>query len=316
MTTTAGSSPQIDAYLAAVREALGDLAEDERADLLAEVEASLVESVGESPGTSPLASLGPPEEFAAELRASAGLGEPTDARPASPGGLDALRALARSVAERPGARAAARVGRELAPAWWLVRGYLLVVAFASVTGARWSLEHPWLPHLPSARTSIVLIVAAVIVSLAAGLRLRGATPWVVAVMLAIDVVALLAVVPVERHARRGQAPTTIVEITAPAASTPGGGLVDDGRPITNVYAYSRSGALLLDTLLYDQDGRQIRLALGPDPLRRILRGVSDQVVPNVFPIRYYDAAGTRRVAHPAAGPHVRVPKIVTPPLAP
>jgi hypothetical protein len=140
---------------------------------------------------------------------------------------------------------------------------------------------------------------------------------VVAVVLAIDLVALLAVVPVERHARRAQAPTTIVEITpSPASAQVLPGLFDDGRQVTNVYAYSRSGKLLLDTLLYDQDGRQIRLGLGPDPRRRVLRGVSDQVGPNVFPIRYYDTAGTRRIAHPAAGPHVRVPEIVTPPLAP
>ena len=83
MTTASGSSAEIEAYLAAVRASLSDIAEDERADLLAEVEASLVEAAGE--GDRPIASLGPPEEFAAELRASAGLGEPTEA-PAAPRG--------------------------------------------------------------------------------------------------------------------------------------------------------------------------------------------------------------------------------------
>ena len=78
MTTASGSSAEIEAYLAAVRASLSDIAEDERADLLAEVEASLVEAAGE--GDRPIASLGPPEEFAAELRASAGLGEPTGPR--------------------------------------------------------------------------------------------------------------------------------------------------------------------------------------------------------------------------------------------
>jgi len=51
MTTAAGSSAEIVAYLAAVRAALSDLPEDERADLLAEVEASLVEAVGEGDRT-------------------------------------------------------------------------------------------------------------------------------------------------------------------------------------------------------------------------------------------------------------------------
>ena len=107
MTTASGSSAEIEAYLAAVRASLSDIAEDERADLLAEVEASLVEAAGE--GDRPIASLGPPEEFAAELRASAGLGEPTGA-PAAPRGATALRALVVELGPEPRARSAVRIG--------------------------------------------------------------------------------------------------------------------------------------------------------------------------------------------------------------
>ena len=170
MTTAAGSSAEIEAYLAAVRAALSDIPEDERADLLAEVEASLVEAAGE--GDRPIASLGPPEEFAAELRASAGLGEPAEA-PAASRGFGACARWSSGSAHGPRARSAMRTARELAPAWWLVRGFLLVAAIAAVTGASWSIEHPWLPHLPSARWSVFLIVVAVVASLALGLRTRG-----------------------------------------------------------------------------------------------------------------------------------------------
>ncbi len=119
MTTASGSSAEIEAYLAAVRASLSDIAEDERADLLAEVEASLVEAAGE--GDRPIASLGPPEEFAAELRASAGFGEPAEA-PAAPrgygrarvGGRARARALvlvrrcaSRASSRRPGGSSAA-----------------------------------------------------------------------------------------------------------------------------------------------------------------------------------------------------------------
>jgi hypothetical protein len=315
MTTTAGSSAEIEAYLAAVRAALSDLPEDERADLLAEVEASLVEAVGE--GERPIASLGPPEAFAAELRASAGLGEqaaPAGAR----SGMRALRAAAEELGRHPALQTAIRLARELAPAWWLVRGCLLVAAFAAATSASWSIAHPWLPHLPSARATALWLIVAIVVSFAVGLRTRGrASRGVLIAVLAIDVAALLAVVPVERHVR--DAPSAFA-LGAPSVvyvpqTLPG--LQLDGRQLQNIYPYSRAGKLLHDVLLYDDTGRAIDLGLGPDPLRRTTRGISDELIPNAFPIRYYDSVGSgRRVENPDASPPVNVPEIVTPPLTP
>jgi uncharacterized membrane protein len=67
---TAGLPANVSAYLAQLRAELEDLAADERDDLLAEVEASLLESAGDEPLA---AQFGPPAAFAADLRASAGL---------------------------------------------------------------------------------------------------------------------------------------------------------------------------------------------------------------------------------------------------
>ena len=79
MTTTTGLPPELEAYLASVRATLADLAPEERDDLLGELQAALLEAAGEGDG--PVAArLGPPEEFAAELRASAGL-DPATHRP-------------------------------------------------------------------------------------------------------------------------------------------------------------------------------------------------------------------------------------------
>ena len=64
-------------YLQALEHELADLAPDERADLLEEVEASLLELDDD-----PVARLGPPAQFAAELRESAGL--PPVAPPVEP----------------------------------------------------------------------------------------------------------------------------------------------------------------------------------------------------------------------------------------
>ena len=106
MTTTTGLPPELEAYLAAVRTTLADLAPEERDDLLGEVQAALLEAAGEGDG--PIAArLGPPEEFAAELRASAGLDPAPPPGPAQDGRRD-WRADLRRVVEplrRVGARA-------------------------------------------------------------------------------------------------------------------------------------------------------------------------------------------------------------------
>jgi len=72
VSATTGLPPEVSHYLAAVREALDDLPSTERDDLLVEVEPSLLDAASES-GGNVSARLGPPEEFAAELRAAAGL---------------------------------------------------------------------------------------------------------------------------------------------------------------------------------------------------------------------------------------------------
>ena len=117
MTATPTVPPEVAGYLAAVREALSDLAPQERDDLLVEVEASLLETASES--DAPIsARLGPPEEFAAELRAAAGL-QPNVEGPAT----SRFSRRARAVVEA-GTHVAARLRpllRELTPIWWVAR---------------------------------------------------------------------------------------------------------------------------------------------------------------------------------------------------
>ena len=80
MNGTTLERPDVAAYLDAVRSRLADLPTEERDDLVADVEASLLES-----GEPPLLS---PEEFAAELRDAAGLSPEAPIAPA-PSPLDA-----------------------------------------------------------------------------------------------------------------------------------------------------------------------------------------------------------------------------------
>jgi uncharacterized membrane protein len=70
--TTLATDPQIIDYLHRVRAALADLPTETRAELLEDEPAHLAEVLSE--GSSGLAErLGPPEKYAAELRAAAGL---------------------------------------------------------------------------------------------------------------------------------------------------------------------------------------------------------------------------------------------------
>jgi hypothetical protein len=86
----------------------------------------------------------------------------------------------------------------------------------------------------------------------------------------------------------------------------------DGRPIANLYPYSRDGRLLLDVLLYDENGNPIDLRPNSnDPNRRVLVTTDGTPVFNSFPVRYYEP-GTRVVADPTAGPKPTRRTFVTP----
>ncbi len=117
MTVAAGGQPEVQAYLEVVRDALADLPTAERDDLLAEVEASLAEAADEGEG--PIAArLGPPQDFATELRTAAGLHAGVETqRPGDTRVRDLADKLERW-ARRPGVVTARKLAYDLAPIWW------------------------------------------------------------------------------------------------------------------------------------------------------------------------------------------------------
>jgi hypothetical protein len=310
MTVAAGVPPEVQEYLNTVREALADLPAEERDDLLAEVEASLAEAADEGEG--PIAArLGPPQDFAAELRAAAGLhaGEPE--RPRSKQVVGFVEKLERW-ATRPLVVAARELGSELAPIWWAARGYLAVGLFAVATGTEWSRPVPVLPQFGTAVGGLVVVALAVALSIVLGLRSRralGPAAWRAA-QAAVNLLLLVAAIPVfsaVTDAAQSNDPVAIFVEPAP-------GLARDGVPLENIYPYSRQGRLLHDVLLYDSAGRPVDIQPNdPDPLRRTLRTRQGKPIFHSFPIRYFEP-GTRRVARPNAGPPIRAPRLVTPEL--
>ena len=304
--------PDVEAYLAAVREELADLKPEERDDLLTEVEASLLDAAEET--DAPLAArLGPPADFAAELRAAAGLTGAGAADPARTPWLRRLEAAWRS----PRGAALKRVLGELAPLWWLARAYVAVALVAWATASEWSAAVPFLPLIwiggpGNPTTGVFLLLLAGVVSVAHGLWERGrggAGTLSVAVNVALALAALpLAADLIERFSDRPYATSAVVVAEAPP------GLALDGVPIENVYPFSREGRLLLDVLLYDQNGTPIDVrAADEDRSRRVLEAADGTQRFNAFPIRYFEP-GTGTVASPGSAPQIPWARIVTPPL--
>ena len=298
MTTPTAVPPEVTQYLAAVRAALDDLPATERDDLLAEVEPSLLDAASET-GGNVSARLGPAEDFAAELRTAAGLQLP-------PGGVDEeprLLLVARRLVRDPRVRDL----RRLAPIWWVVRGYLVVAAIALAAGAGWSLRYFLVPHVGTAWLGLLVIAAAVALSIWIGLRTTRTTRVV-----ALANVALLGLtIPLLSHFQHRQLPVRVATLTL---YQPTQGLEYNGAPVGNIYPFSREGRLLHDVLLYTGAGTPLDApGVAIDPQRRVLRTKSGKQILNAYPIRYFDP-GTGEVAHPGAAPQVRIPQIETPPL--
>jgi hypothetical protein len=312
--TTIALTPEAEEFLARVRDELADLPPDERDELLEDIESHLAELTGE--GGMPLAArLGSAEEFAHELRHSAGL--PPRAESVAPSRLDAVRSRLAGATRRA---ERFRTHLDVALVWLLARGWLLAVAAAIVIGgvghtSAWGYAHAWLPHAGFRGYGAgIVLVAFIAVSLWLGRR--AAMGRAVRLDRVASAIAIVAIVPAAWHMDSpARAPafssvpfTTSVEYR----STPG--LAFNGQQVANVFPYTRDGKALNDVLVYLPDGRPLTVgADSVDQNRRYLVTRRGQRLYNSFPVRYFDP-GTSRVTHPDAGPLVRVPSILTPPL--
>lgn len=298
MNATTLEQPDVRAYLDAVRAQLADLPADERDDLVADLEASLIET-GEPPALSP-------EDFASELREAAGLAPDTEA-PAERSLLDSLRSwltYERVASWRD-------VARELAPIWWLARAYVATAVVALLAGWGWPLGSSRSDTF-SIETSFLVLAAASVMSVWLGLRGRrrrsARSRGGIVANLALAVLAL----PIAVYSFDQVVYAPYAELVPSYEPTPG--LARDGVPVRNLFPYSRDGRLLLDVLLFDESGRSINITSEPeDTSRRVLLAEDGSVIFNSFPIRYYEP-GTKTVARPTLGPPVTVPEVVTPPL--
>src|SRR3989440_5749328 len=115
-------------YAASVRAALSNLPTDQSEVLLEDLEDHLREVAAEAEG--PLAErLGPPEQYAQELRSAYGAAHAGGRRPTA--ALHDLRRAVDWVTASAWYRQVRAFLPELRPAWWVLRAYLLVLVLAA-----------------------------------------------------------------------------------------------------------------------------------------------------------------------------------------
>jgi hypothetical protein len=245
----AGPGPDVLAYAHEVRAALADVPVERSAELLDDLEEHLAEVALE--GEEPLVTrLGPPAEYAAELRRSAGLVE--EVAPAGAGWRANLsRRLDRLHASGP-VVAVANFLPELRPAWWVLRAWGALLAVDALFIGTSSFP---VPGLGGPIVGLVLTAAAITWSVRRGLRVR-ANPGLSHPRLSMLVNGALAALAVVALFAVADRPDSAV---ASDYSDPGPRTLEheDGTPITNIHPFSSTGEPLSGVLLYDQDGRPI-----------------------------------------------------------
>jgi hypothetical protein len=323
-------------YLAAVEHELADLPAEDRSALLEDLALHL-EALADEDDDRPIAvRLGAPATYATDLRAAAGLpARGAVARPVIPGlreRLDAVRASAAFRRALPALREAGRLVVELRPAWWVLRGYLLVLVpcLLDRDGARdFPVPAPW----DSPVLGVPLVIAAVLGSVALGRR-QLSRPLGVFVGVAGAVLAVMPLAIWQSASETGLVRASSNEVwaspvPAPEPATGSYPLVSRYGPVTDVFPYAADGTPLEGVLLYDQDGRPLHVGYQQwwaDGCIRVLdqpRAADDVPVPNSFPQKYVlDPSGTDLYGIPVSPgmcvkdvprPDVPLPVFPTPP---
>ena len=173
MTTATGVGRQAQDYLAAVEHELADLSAEDRSALPEDLALHLEALTAEDDGRPLAVRLGDPVSYAADLRAAAGLPARRDGAWVGTADLRArwVALLATPAAQRvlPAARELLRLVQELRPAWWVLRGYL-VVFVASAAELDGASDFPVPAPFGSPVLGLLLVVAAVAGSVALGRR--------------------------------------------------------------------------------------------------------------------------------------------------
>lgn len=256
---TVTDTPDLANYLAAVRRELGDLGTDEVDELTGGLEADLADALDGSDRT-PEGMFGPPEAYAAELRAAAGL-SPRGTKHRPQLGLRSRMAAADAWLDRqpwgPGVKAFGETAR---PLWWAFRSYvvyqLIVQALSGTRQRSPESEVQWL-------LLIVLVVGGIELErrkwfssdrfrrgLARAADLLAVGSLVLAAWLfVIPNYSVVGLVPVDTDG--------YTDSSSMAQSGPIKGVTNGGRLVRNIFPYDSEGNPLQGVQLFDDQGRML-----------------------------------------------------------
>jgi hypothetical protein len=288
--TAPTTTPAAEQFLAQVETELADLPAEDRAELLEDLSLHLA-AIAEDADERPLSTrLGSPTDYAAELRAAAGL--PTrstgDVRRRANG---RMRRLAVATWESRALRETWVLLAQLRPAWWVLRGYL-VVAVACLWKIDGSSDFPVPAPADSHLLGVSLVLIAIVASVALG-RLQLTRVTTLGVVVA-NVLALVGAGNLLADYEWRSADNVIVRVASNESEL----FVDSPLvtkqhgPVTNIFAFGPDGKPLEGVLLFDQDGRPLlsgRQLWFKDGCRRVLsapRAADGTPVPFSYPKPY------------------------------
>ncbi|MCL3861311.1 hypothetical protein [Actinotalea sp. K2] len=289
----------VSAYATAVRRHLSDLSPEQVEDLTDGLEADLAEALEDphgpvATGEIPIGRLaasgvagvpeggeassvidlsrrfGPAAEYAAELRAAAGLG------PARPGYRPAVRSRARGVitelrvrghelAEPVLSTAAGRKALDLVvslrPLWWVLRGWLWYSILLHVLGYSFHASR----FVPRHGGTWLLLAVLLLVSINLGRGMGRERRWVRRAFVVLNLLAVVAAPglttafrhEVERAVAQGGYPV-YVDNTVYVEDPAGDGVWVEGQQVSNLFVYDADGNPLDGVQIFDDRGRQVR----------------------------------------------------------
>ena len=287
-------------YAASVRAALSDLPSDQAAVLLEDLEDHLREIAAETGGTL-TERLGPPEQYAQELRTAYGATSSASPRRPDPAFRDFRLAFA-WVKSSAWYREVRRFLPELRPAWWVLRGYLAVLILTAALSPGYPLGPIPNPITKRGLAEIFATAVAIWLSVRIGRRNRPLPqPARVLALSANVLIAFVALVVLgNMHS------LTYSEVIGASPEQPPFNAAYAAGPLTNIYPYSQDGKPLTNVLLYDQDGRPITVQQSEAQTSYPI-GADGKAITNAYPLTQRHLNGD-----PVVAPRVAFPPWATP----
>jgi hypothetical protein len=248
------TSVEIVEYVDAVDRALADLPDGIRVELLEDLPAHFAEVLAEGDGTL-LSRLGDPAEYAAELRAAAGMAPAGDS--ARPGPAVSWLHRASTVAHKADLRLGSALGyvrgREfltaLSPGWWVLRGWIAAQLIAGASGG----SH-WRGLIPDAGGSrfigLLLALGCITASVWIGRTMSQRNGWRVRISALVSLAIALFGIAILSNTDGSVLSYQNVDNTVGYNPLSG---------VNDLYVYDKDGKPVDGARLYDQSGNPIQL---------------------------------------------------------